>query len=267
MIIDERLHDYYSKSDAYMELMRSHGNKFFASYLKLVSRYTNGAERLLDAGCGSGASTYAIASRFPFLDCTGIDISEKAIAFASMNYRLKNLHFEVSDAKALNYPDHSFSIVASCDCLEHVSELELVLRELMRVVKPNSYLIIKGPNHMSPLYTLIDIMLFRHRYPFTRSWQDNFSRLTFELSHLFSGLTGSVKFIRRVPDLSDTIQVGSDADAVTDMCNLDVRNFLKRANWEILNVSWPRGTGRAGAIVSKLFPLLGSMGIVARKQE
>ena len=231
----------------------------------MINNYTEGATRLLDVGCGSGASTYAIASKFPFLHCTGIDISPKLIEFALENHHLKKLSFEVGNAKSLNYPDNSFSIVTSFDCLEHIYNLEVVLYELMRIVKPGGYLIIKGPNHMSPLYTLLDIVLFRHRYPFTCSWKDNFSRLIFESSHLVLGLTGRVNFISRLPDLSDSIQIGNDADAVTDMCNLDLFNFLKRANWKILNVSWPRGNSYIGRIVSKLLPLFGSMGIVARK--
>jgi LmbE family N-acetylglucosaminyl deacetylase/SAM-dependent methyltransferase len=263
--IDRQLQDYYNKSFAYTELMRSHTGNYFASYLTLIGNYTQGADRLLEVGCGSGASTHAIASKFPFLDCTGIDISPEAIEFASRKYHLKNLHFEMGDAKSLDYPDNSFSIVTSFDCLEHIPDLEAVLHELMRVVKPGGYLIIKGPNHMSPLYTLVDIMSFRHRYPFTRFWLDNFPRLAFELSHLALGLAGRVKFIPRLPDLSDSIQVGNDADAVTDMCNLDVCNFLKRANWKILNVSWPRGSNKSGMVISKQLPLLGSMGIVAKK--
>lgn len=247
MNIDEQLYDYYSKSNAYIEQMRTHSDDYFASYLELISNYTKGADRLLEVGCGSGASTYVIASRFSFLDCIGIDISKAAIEFASRNYRLKNLRFEVGNAKSLNYPDSSFCIVTSFDCLEHIPDLEKALHELTRVVKPGGYLIIKGPNHMNPLYTLIDIMLFRHRYPFTRSWLDNFQRLAFELSHLFLGLTGRVKFVQRRPELSDSIQIGNDADAVTDMCNLDVYNFFKRASWKILNISSPRGTGRGGA--------------------
>ena len=265
MDIDKQLHDYYKKSNAYTEVLCMHTGNYFASYLTLIGNYTKGADRLLEVGCGSGASTHAIASKFPFLDCTGIDISPEAIEFASRTHHLKNLHFEVGNAKSLDYPDNSFSIVTSFDCLEHIPDLEVALHELMRVVKPGGYLIIKGPNHMSPLYTLVDIMSFRHRYPFTRSWLDNFPRLAFELSHLALGLTGRVAFIPRLPDLSDSIQVGNDADAVTDMCNLDVCNFLKRANWKILNVSWPRGSDKSGMVISKQLPLLGSMGIVTQK--
>ena len=267
MNIDEQLHDYYNKSNAYIDLIRSHSDDYFASYLKLISNYAEEADSLLEVGCGSGASTYAIASKFLFLRCTGIDISRANIEFASTNYSLGNLHFKVDNAKSLKYSDNSFSIVTSFDCLEHIPDLDKTLYELMRVVKLGGKLIIKGPNPINPLYTLIDIIFFRYRYPFTRSWLDNFSRLAFELSHLFLGLTGRVKFIQRIPELSDSIQVGRDIDAVTDMCNLDVYNFFKRANWKILNISYPRGTGKGGAIVSKLLPFLGSMGIVAQKTD
>ncbi len=263
--LNQRMHDYYNRSGQYIELMRSHGSGFFESYLRLIAGYAKEAGRLLDVGCGSGASTHAIASRFPHLDCIGIDISETAIRFAQKSYSLENLHFETADAASLAYPASTFTVVSSCDCLEHVPDPEAVLHELLRVLKPGGYLIIKSPNHMSPLYTALDIMSFRCRYPFTRSWSGNFHRLFFELKHILSGLAGRVDFIRREPDLSNSVQVGNDADAVTDMCNLDVCNFLKKANLKMLNVSWPRGTGRGGMIISRLFPLLGSMGIVAQK--
>lgn len=265
MRIDEELRAYYNKSDAYIHEMRSHDYDYYKSYLDLIGNYVIEADNLLEVGCGSGASTRAIASKFPFLHCVGIDISEKAIEFAIKENRCKNLHFKIDDIKSLSFPNNSFSIVTSFDCLEHVSPLEDALVELMRVVKPGGYLIIKGPNHMSPLYTILDIFLLRYRYPFTRSWLHNFPRLIFQLIHLMFGLMGRVKFIPRVPDLSDSIQIGNDADAVTDMCNLDVYNFFKKAGWKILNISWPRGNSKGAALISKLLPFFSSMGIVVKK--
>lgn len=268
MSIDKQLHNYYNKSNEYIKLMHSHRDEFFASYLELISRYIKDSDKLLDVGCGPGGSTYAIACKFPFLNCTGIDISSTAIKTALSNYSLKNLNFEAGNAKSLSYPSCSFSIVTSFDCLEHIHDLDLVLLELMRVVKPGGCLIIKGPNHMSPLYTLADLVLFRQRYPFTRSWLDNFRRLSFELRHLVLGLAGRAEFVQRVPDLSDNVLVGNDADAVTDMSNLDVYNFFKRRkDWKIVNISWPRRTGKMGFIVSKVMPFLASMGIVAQKKK
>ncbi len=156
--LNQRLRDYYNRSGRYVQLMRSHDSEFFESYLRLIARYVKEAGRLLDVGCGSGASTHAIASRFPHLDCTGIDISVAAIQFAQKSYSLENLHFEAADAASLTYTDSTFSIVSSYDCLEHVPDPGAVLCELLRVLNPGGYLIIKGPNHMSPLYTAVDIV-------------------------------------------------------------------------------------------------------------
>lgn len=265
MQLEQELENYYNRSDNYTALMQEHGEEYFASYVKLVSRYAGDATNLLDIGCSAGASTRAIAGRFPTMQCLGIDLSRKAIESARKNHQLPNLRFEVGNGKGLPFPDHSFSIVTSCDCLEHIPNPETALEEMMRVVKPRGYLIVKGPNHMSPLYTLIDLLCFRHRYPFTRSWSANFSRLAFELGHLARGLKGKVDFVPRVPDLSDNVQVGHDADAVTDMCNLDVYNFFRATGWKVLNISWSRGNGVSGFWISRFLPLLGSLGMVAQK--
>lgn len=263
--MEKQLEIYYNTSKDYAMQMQSHDDDYFKSYLKLISQYTKDASNLLEVGCSSGASTKTIAMQFPLLQCVGIDISRSEIEKAKIENGLNNLNFEVANVKDLPFRDHSFSIVTSFDCLEHVPALEDALVELMRIVKPGGYLIIKGPNHMSPIYTLIDIIILKYRYPFTHSWVDNFRRLLFEVSHLVWGLTGRYKFLPRVPDLSDKIQTGNDADAVTDMCNLDVYNFFKKSQWKILNVSYPRQTTRVAILISRLLPFLNSMGIVVQK--
>jgi hypothetical protein len=50
--------------------------------------------------------------------------------------------------------------------------------------------------------------------------------LVFEISHLSLGLGGKVKFVKRMPDLGENIQVGNDSDAVTEMSNLDAYTFF-----------------------------------------
>jgi release factor glutamine methyltransferase len=52
--------------------------------------------RVLDIGTGSGAVTFAIASKFPSADCTGIDASADALALAEKNrarLELSNVRF------------------------------------------------------------------------------------------------------------------------------------------------------------------------------
>jgi ubiquinone/menaquinone biosynthesis C-methylase UbiE len=261
----QALERYYNRSEAYQQVMSSHDSSYFESYIRLLARYAEGAVSLLDAGCGAGSSTFAIAERFPHLSCVGVDISRGSINHARREYGRPNLRYEVGDLAALPFDDDSFSICATFDCLEHVPDLPRALQELMRIVAHGGYLVVKGPNHLSPLTTFIDTVRIRHRYPFTQSWPDNFPRLSFEIRHLLRGWLGKVEFVEREPDLSDSVRVGDDADAVNEMSNLYLRNYFKGAGWEVLDVAWPRSWTIAGRLLCRMLPALSSMGIVARK--
>lgn|SRR5690606_38874466 len=257
---------YYNESEDYVLLMQEHGADYFATYISLVAQYSDEADKLLDLGCGAGMSTSLLAEALPAVQCTGLDISEQSISFARSRHTLPNLRFEVGNCASLPYPDGSFDIVAAYDCLEHIPYPMGVLTELMRVTSAGGRIIIKGPNHMSPLFTLIDLSTLKHNYPFTRNWLHNFPRLMFEVGHILYGkTTGRTNFVSIIPDLTDAVQVGNDADAVTDMCNIDVVNFFRASGWHIERISWPRSSGTLGRLISTYFPLCGSMGVVARK--
>lgn len=261
----EALKRYYNQSQAYQQVMQSHDTDYFDSYCELLRRFAKHAGSLLELGCGAGASTVAISDRIPGAQCTGVDISQASIAHAKRSWVRPDVRFLVADAKALPYPDDEFEAVTSFDCLEHIPDPEATLTEWMRVTAPGGVLIVKAPNHLSPVYTLGDLMRGRHRYPFTASWKRNFGRLAFESGHFAKGMMGMGGFVPRRPDLSDSLQVGDDSDAVTDMCTLDVVRHLKRGGWKILNVAWPRKPGRAGRWMAKLLPFFASMGVVAKK--
>jgi len=260
----EELRRYYETSARYIADMRAHDPGYFRKYVDLVARYAVG-DTLLELGCGAGVSTAQIARRLSRVQCLGSDISTPAIQHAQWAQRMPNLRFAVADANNLPFADESFSMVASCDCLEHVPNLEAALSESMRVTKPGGRIIVKAPNHLSPIYTIGDIMAGRSRFPVTRSWWDNWRRLSFQIGHYIAALRGRVEFVPRTPDLSDMVQVGDDADAVTDMSTLTVRNYFRQCCWRILRLSCPRGSSNAGAVVSALLPHWGSMGVVAEK--
>ncbi len=263
--LENRLESYYNSSTEYLDDLSLHNDVYFASYLDLLTAYITGPASLLEIGCGSGCSTYHIAKRFPDLDCLGNDLSAPAIKYAVEHFKANKLRYAVGNAVALDFPDNHFSVITSFDCLEHIPNLENVLRESMRLVNKKGLIIIKGPNHLSPLHTIIDIMMMRYTYKQANSWFGNFGRLLFEIRHMLKGLSGKVDFVSREPDLTDTVQIGNDADAVNDMSNLDVANFFKQEGWEVLNISWPRKNSTAGKFISRVMPLFGSMGIVARK--
>jgi ubiquinone/menaquinone biosynthesis C-methylase UbiE len=261
----QKLKEYYDSSELYLEEMRSHDEEYFESYISLLRRYLRSPSSILDVGCGSGRSTSKIAEQFPGARCVGIDISNSAIEHARTEFSRTNLSFEVQDVSSLDYPKEDFMVCCALDCFEHVPALRTAISEVIRVLEPGGYLIIKGPNHLSPLYTFLDTISLQSRYPFTTTWWDNFPRLLWEFRHLLRGVTGTVMFPERDPDLTDSVQVGADADAVTEMSNAYMRNYLRQLGLHILNVSWPRELSPPGRLVSNWLPLLGSMGIVARK--
>lgn len=245
--------------------MRQHSEEYFATYTQLIRPYAKDAKTLLEIGCGGGVSTYLLAKSFPWIKCQGSDISQPQIKFAHETYILDNLDYSVQNAISFNFDDNSFSIVTSFDLIEHLPNIKKALLEQMRIVEPEGFLIIKCPHHMSPLFTMIDIISWNYRYPFTKTWLDNFGRIFFEMKHYVKAMRGEVRFVERLPDLSDCIQIGSDADAVNDMSLITLENFFKYHKWKIVNRASPRSKGWGGKLISIIFPGFASIGLVAKK--
>jgi SAM-dependent methyltransferase len=76
----------------------------------------NAARRVLDVGCGSGATTLAIARRIGAGgECTGVDISEPLIALARQRAARENLaaQFRCADAQTAELPAAHFDLFVS----------------------------------------------------------------------------------------------------------------------------------------------------------
>jgi 2-polyprenyl-6-hydroxyphenyl methylase/3-demethylubiquinone-9 3-methyltransferase len=95
----------------------------------------NGKE-VLDLGCAGGFMAEALAERGATV--TGIDPAEKAIEAARAHAKESGLSiaYDVGVGENLPYADQSFDAVVCVDVLEHVSDLNQVLSEVMRVLKP-----------------------------------------------------------------------------------------------------------------------------------
>jgi 2-polyprenyl-6-hydroxyphenyl methylase / 3-demethylubiquinone-9 3-methyltransferase len=92
--------------------------------------------KTLDVGCGGGI----LAEEFARLGCgvTGIDPSEKSLESARDHARREGLAIEYRQGvgEALPFSDGTFEIVYCCDTLEHVNDLDKVIGEISRVLKP-----------------------------------------------------------------------------------------------------------------------------------
>ena len=107
---------------------------------------------VLDIGCGRGE--LVLQSARLGATAIGIDYSQSAIDIANKtkarlceNIR-KNATFFCVNAEALEFDDDSFDRVFLMDVVEHVSpgELETILNEAARVLKPGGMLVIHTPN-------------------------------------------------------------------------------------------------------------------------
>jgi trans-aconitate methyltransferase len=91
-----------------------------------------GAERVLDVGCGDGKITAEIAARLPRGSVLGVDPSRNMIDFATSHFgpaSRPNLRFEVADVRHLAYREE-FDRVLSFNALHWVPEQGAALRAI-----------------------------------------------------------------------------------------------------------------------------------------
>jgi 2-polyprenyl-6-hydroxyphenyl methylase / 3-demethylubiquinone-9 3-methyltransferase len=92
--------------------------------------------KVLDLGCAGGFMAEAMADRGAVV--TGIDPAAEAIAAAKAHAAAHGrvISYDVGVGEALPYADASFDAVVCVDVLEHVRELDRVLSETVRVLRP-----------------------------------------------------------------------------------------------------------------------------------
>jgi trans-aconitate 2-methyltransferase len=104
-----------------------------------------GAERILDVGCGDGKITAEIATRVPRGSALGVDPSRDMVAFALSHFgppARMNLRFEVADARSLPYRSE-FDLVVSFNALHWVPEQRLALESIGAALKPGGRAILR----------------------------------------------------------------------------------------------------------------------------
>ena len=96
-------------------LLRFH-ERFDAQYRPLFS--IDGAERILEIGCGPGALAGTLCRMYPTAAITGIDRDQTFISFAEEH--VPGAAFLTGDAAALPFADGSFDVTISNTVSEHI---------------------------------------------------------------------------------------------------------------------------------------------------
>ena len=138
--IYDRIPDDWWSDDSFMALLRNAVNPPRFAYFSdvLVRRFGRAPESLsvLDVGCGGGL----LAERFAAIGCavTGIDRSLPTLAAARKHAQSAALSicYQEGSAQMLSFNAAQFDVVCCCDVLEHVDDVDRVVSEIARVMKP-----------------------------------------------------------------------------------------------------------------------------------
>ena len=112
--------------------------------------------RVVDFGCGSGANSVLLAGRGAHV--WGIDISQDLLRLAqrrlAVSGRANGATFIAGSAHDMPFPDGSIDVVFGIAILHHL-DLDLVSREVKRVLKPGGRAIFQEPVRNSPVIRFV----------------------------------------------------------------------------------------------------------------
>ncbi len=124
-----------------------------------VAEYYKPGMAIADLGCGNCWWNH------DGLPVTGVDINEKMLQWALRHGRIKDFRVE-ADLADTHLPDHQFDIVVMSEVLEHLLDLQGVLAEVKRILKPDGRLIITVPYDifLGPFFVLFNIQCLYRGY-------------------------------------------------------------------------------------------------------
>jgi len=157
--------------------------------------------RLLDLGCGAGR--IPAAAQEAGWEAIGLEVDEKAFAYTA---KLWNLDIRPVVLAEAGFPKNSFDWVRARYVLEHLADPAMILKEVLRVLKPGGIFTIDVPNQegffsrlriirgqgkgMGQVYGYLDPPLHVIGYS-PRTMKRLLERCGFEVPYSFSVLPGS----------------------------------------------------------------------------
>ncbi len=109
--------------------------------LKRAMRNEQG--KLLDAGCGTGATLHHFRGTFPLLQCLGMDMDEGTCNVARQK---SSWPICAASVNSLPFKDTSFDAIVSADVLCHSGvDVDAALADFHRTLKPGGVLVLSLP--------------------------------------------------------------------------------------------------------------------------
>lgn len=122
--------------------------KHFLSQKPWFLEYIKQKDVVLDLGSGNGQNSIKAAKIAKKV--IGVEYNKSLIKIANntaSNLKIKNISFEEGNLEEeLKYKTNSFDVVIFLDVLEHLSNRDLILKEIKRILKAKGKLILGVPN-------------------------------------------------------------------------------------------------------------------------
>ncbi|MER5541036.1 ubiquinone/menaquinone biosynthesis methyltransferase [Streptomyces sp. NPDC002589] len=101
-----------------------------------------GGGQLLDLATGTGVIALEVARRYPTATVTGVDFSEEMLRRAKAKAGAEAVRWQQANAASLPFENESFDGITEGYLLRNVENVDGVLREQHRVLKPGGCLVI-----------------------------------------------------------------------------------------------------------------------------
>jgi ubiquinone/menaquinone biosynthesis C-methylase UbiE len=115
-------------------------------------------KKVLYAGFGDGVE--CLASLKKGATVVGIDVSERCIELAMKNCKGYDAEFYMKDMEETGFESRSFDAIVSICSFMYKRNLESVLREMRRILKPNGELVFSTPHPVKKMVKYNDMNYF-----------------------------------------------------------------------------------------------------------
>lgn len=260
---NSEIKSFYNSSDLYFNICENRTESSFINVIDVINQYIPKNAKLLEFGCGTGNLAHLIAKcGYTVL---GVDVSERFINYAMKVYAAETLSltFQTVDFGTLPFNDNCYDCIYTCAVLEHCYEVDKILLDIDRLLKPGGYLIIATPNLLSP-FTRLSLILKRivgkrKRFHLYGSPMFFMKSIWYSFKKALSKKPNLIYVNPKYEGFNE-----SDEDVTFLSNHFDYLKLLKPLHYKILELS--RGDSKSGKLISKVFPKLsGEVLIVSKK--
>ena len=215
---------------------------FSILYLKAIEK-----GKVLDFGCGNG--TFLDKMIEGNWEAYGLDVDPKAIDHC----RSKGINANVGDIDSQNYPDNFFDVITINHVIEHVHEVDVLLKSCYKVLKKGGKLVIATPNTESWQHNIykehwLQLDPPRHLHIFNiNNLEEVVKRNEFSIEKSFSSsrIDAWSAIVSRGIKRNGTFQIGTEKKTKMDLIvglfqqriSYILTKFNKRAGGEIILIA------------------------------